>query len=85
VLSHIFRHVAALVTKLATRYQIKLVCITELKLVPIVGLFDYGGRFYHVTYLSDSSDQLAVTPLSETKDKGENSFFAHHVMKQLLY
>jgi len=29
--------------------------------VPIVGLFDYGGRFYHVTYLSDSSDQLAVT------------------------
>ena len=50
-LSQILRHATKLI----------LVCITELKLVPIVGLFDYGGRFYHVTYLSDLSDQLAVT------------------------
>ena len=47
-----------------------------------MGLFDCGGRFYHVTYLSDSSDQLAVTHPKNIADPhietGECNKFSQH-------
>ena len=43
-----------------------------------MGLFNCGGRFYHVTNLSDLSDQLAVTMTNQ------NNILTEEEIKELI-